>query len=432
MNQSVTDQSIWPLPLSRAHDARQGGEQLLLRGYDIDDELIVYDRRGFFVATPEGSQFVFFKFPGLPGYNSFHQFARTLNRPDLIRRILSGEADTPDPQLTAPPTVDFNLKISGSEANRSAKLNVTATSDVGLEKVLVFVDGCLTARLSVEGQRASQQATIALGPEARWVTLVSVDTSGHESVAKGQALPGAGATSVNRLFAVAIGTDTYEDKGKLEQLAGAKADAGNFAKAVKGIERSVYANVDVTSFLDATNLRSALPHKLREIVAAASDKDTIMLFAAGHGVRDDDGKFYLITRETLVDRLPSTAISWDEIAAALDGAKARVFAFLDACQSGAAGNGGANDDAVAALFNRHASITVIAAAKGRQFSYEENNAGRFTTALVRAITTNRNLTDTNGNGAIRACGALPCAKEESSHRHRRKANPMDCAEHDGW
>ena len=28
LNQSVTDQSIWPLPLSRAHDARQGGEQL--------------------------------------------------------------------------------------------------------------------------------------------------------------------------------------------------------------------------------------------------------------------------------------------------------------------------------------------------------------------------------------------------------------------
>ena len=76
-----------------------------------------------------------------------------------------------------------------------------------------------------------------------------------------------------------------------------------------------------------------------------------MLFAAGHGVRDDNGKFYLIARDTLVGRLASTAISWDEIAAALDGAKARVFVFLDACQSGATGNGGANDDAVAALLN---------------------------------------------------------------------------------
>ena len=147
-------------------------ERLVLRGFDIDDELIIYDQRGYFVATPEGSQFVYFKFPGLPGYSSFHQFARTLNRPDLIRRILSGEADTPDPQLAAPPTVDFNLTISGSEANRSTNLNVTATSDIGLEKVLVFVDGSLAAHAPVEGQKASpERRSVSLGL-SRWVTLV--------------------------------------------------------------------------------------------------------------------------------------------------------------------------------------------------------------------------------------------------------------------
>ena len=55
---------------------------------------------------------------------------------------------------------------------------------------------------------------------------------------------------------------------------------------------------------------------------------------------------------------------------------------------------------------------MIAAAKGRQFSYEENNAGRFTTALVRAITTNRNLTDTNGNGAIELAELYRVLKRE--------------------
>ena len=82
----------------------------------------------------------------------------------------------------------------------------------------MFVDGSLTTQLPVEGRKASPQATVALGPEARWVTLVSVDTTGHESVAKGQALPGAGAPTVSRLLAVAIGTDPYDDKDNLEQL----------------------------------------------------------------------------------------------------------------------------------------------------------------------------------------------------------------------
>jgi hypothetical protein len=53
---------------------------IVLRGFDIDDELVVYDPQGYYAATPEGAQFVFLKFPGIPGYNSFQQFARTLER----------------------------------------------------------------------------------------------------------------------------------------------------------------------------------------------------------------------------------------------------------------------------------------------------------------------------------------------------------------
>jgi caspase domain-containing protein len=88
------------------------------------------------------------------------------------------------------------------------------------------------------------------------------------------------------------------------------------------------------------------------------------------------------------------SISWAEIAKALDGAKARVFVLLDACQSGAAADGGSNDDAVTALLSQKASITVIAAAKGRQYSLELGTGGAFTTALVRAITEDRKAIST--------------------------------------
>ncbi len=45
-----------------------------------DDELVLYDQRGYYAATPEGARFVYLKFPGLPGYNSFQQFARVLEQ----------------------------------------------------------------------------------------------------------------------------------------------------------------------------------------------------------------------------------------------------------------------------------------------------------------------------------------------------------------
>jgi uncharacterized caspase-like protein len=89
-----------------------------------------------------------------------------------------------------------------------------------------------------------------------------------------------------------------------------------------------------------------------------------------------------------------------------------VFVLLDACQSGAAADGGSNDDAVAALLGQKASITVIAAAKGRQESLELGTGGAFTTALVRAITEDRRATDTNNNGSIELAELYDAVKRQ--------------------
>ena len=376
-------------------------EKLVLRGFEIDDELVVYDPRGYYVASPEGAQFVYLKFPGLPGYNSFQQFAGTLNRPDLIKAVLGGKVETPDPLLTAPPKLGLEVDIAGTGAGRSAKLALTAASSVGLDKVRVFIDGRLEGEHAVTGGAGTREVTVSLLPEARWVTAVAVDTKGYQSVPQGRSLAGAGRATTSRLFAIAVGTDRYDDKDNIQQLAVAKADAQNFANSLPGLKGGAYGNVEVVSFLDAAGLRENLPAKIREVVAKAGDRDTIMLFAAGHGFRDaSTGQFFLATRESRVDNLQATSIGWAEIATALDGAKARVIVFLDACHSGAAGGGGTNDDAVTTLLSGKTSITVIAAAKGRQESLEFASGGAFTTALVKAFTGDRKATDSNANGAI--------------------------------
>jgi uncharacterized caspase-like protein len=150
----------------------------------------------------------------------------------------------------------------------------------------------------------------------------------------------------------------------------------------------------------------------------------ILANASGHGFRDaSTGRLYLVTRDTRRERVTETSISWAEIAEALDGAKARVFVFLDACQSGAAADGGSNDDAVTALLSQKASITVIAAAKGRQYSLELGTGGAFTTALVRAITEDRKATDTNNNGAIELAELYDAVKRQVVTKTRGKQPP---------
>ncbi len=82
-----------------------------------------------------------------------------------------------------------------------------------------------------------------------------------------------------------------------------------------------------------------------------------------------------------------------------------MIVVLDSCQSGIAGKEafGTNDDLVSALFTKSgAPLVVLAASKGRQFSEEigKGGGGRFTNALVAAITSERASYDTDHSGLI--------------------------------
>jgi uncharacterized caspase-like protein len=88
-----------------------------------------------------------------------------------------------------------------------------------------------------------------------------------------------------------------------------------------------------------------------------------------------------------------------EIAKALDGSKARAIILLDACHSGAA-DSGTNDDAVSSLIKSGTQSRQPQRADRKVRRTPRLGGGRFTTALVQAISPDRKATDTNRNGAI--------------------------------
>ncbi|MBN9022978.1 MAG: caspase family protein, partial [Rhizobiales bacterium] len=118
-----------------------------------------------------------------------------------------------------------------------------------------------------------------------------------------------------------------------------------------------------------------------------------------------DGAFYLATTGTDTARLAETAIPWSRLATELAKARGRVLVLLDACRSSAAGSLplADNDEAVRGLQNALPSgLVVLSASKGRENSVEsaELKSGLFTHAVLRAISSDRDTTDLNGNGAI--------------------------------
>jgi hypothetical protein len=371
----------------------------VLRGVFLDDELVVFDSKGYYMATPEGAQFVFLKFPGQPGYHSLRQFAKSLSRPDVIKGDLIGQSDPHEPHLTVPPQISITAEAAGANGSRPTRAHIEAFTPGELRTIRVFFDGRRSKELSASGNHFT--ADIAI-PESReyWLTVVAVDTKGYESVAKSVSLKPSNVSADGRLFVVGVGTDSYLDQ-RIPQLNFARSDAKRIISAVTNSKTTYYRSVSATEIYDATALRRKLSESIRNISSIATDRDTLMLFVAGHGLRAN-GEFYLVAHDTKLDNLAETAVAWSDIASALRGTSARVVVLLDACQSGAAANVATNDDAVQDLISNAGPITVIAASKGGQSSIEQAGVGGgvFTTALVHALTDERSKVDTNHNGVV--------------------------------
>jgi uncharacterized caspase-like protein len=168
--------------------------------------------------------------------------------------------------------------------------------------------------------------------------------------------------------------------------------------------------VQTTSLLDAQVTSERVLTSVREAARSTGPDDTLLVFYAGHGVDDRSGEasnagLLLTTSATRMEDLKATSVSWAELAGALAEARGRIVLILDACHSGLAGSDAfaTNDDAVSVLMTRAGAPTVIlAGAKGRQFSYEDSNAGGgiFTAAIAAVISEARAAYDRDRNGVI--------------------------------
>jgi Caspase domain len=401
----------------------RSGKQVLSGNY-VDDELAIYDPNGYYISTYEGSQFVFLKFPGLPGYLPFKQFAKSLNRPDIVKGIFYGSESTAGPEISPPPRLALAAQGSPGKPG-TLHLSMRGSSMRELAMLRLFVDGQLWNQRALSGHGLAIEEEFIIPAQSRWLTAVASDVSGSESIPVAVEIPRDQRPGSRKLFLAAIGTDTYSNLPGDLQLHFAVADAKNFVAAVKAQNSGYYKAVEAIPFLDSNGLKKDLPNRLRSIAQAAKQDDTIMLFVSGHGYRSPDNKLYLVLRETKVDRLEETALSWDDLAGAFDGTKARIIVFIDACHSGAIPYGGTNDEIADALLAKKVPFTVIAAAKGRQESFEDNRlgGGLFTSAIVKAITSQRAATDTNQNGVIELSELYSKIKPEVLVRMKGEQTP---------
>jgi len=369
----------------------------VLSGRIADDEIIVWNNKYQFDSTAEGASLVELRFPGTEGQFSFQLFGRALRVENLAARTLAGLEILPPAPIGIPPEISGTLSTTDGRLAIEAQL---ASSD-GLKRVLVYFDGTMVEEISASGLTARLVHDLARPLGARWASVVVEDLHGLVGRPLNIDL-GRDPRGNSRLELMAVGIDYYTDRG-LPSLNFAKGDAERFFEGVATVHQ-VNEPIILT---DRGATPDAVLAGVEDLIGRIEPGGHGILFLAGHGLRGDDGEFYLGTSETDLDDLPGTALAWSRLASAVRDVRGRLTIVIDACHSGAATGDylATNDDAVNALSGLdRGNITVIAASKGRELSGEDGEVGGgvFTQALVQVMTTDRILFDVNENGVLEA------------------------------
>ena len=211
-------------------------------------------------------------------------------------------------------------------------------------------------------------------------------------------------------YALLIGNSEYQD-GKLHKLALPEADVSSL--------ELVLNNKSIGVFDEVKTLINPYWYQVRPIITKFFKNrdrgDFLVVFFAGHGVKDRDGHLYLTFHDTDPDDLEGTAIPDSFIAGQIDRSLAESqLLILDCCYSGAFGRnaraGLGTPVGIREVYSnvlddvRGAGRMILTATDAIQFAWEGNEVfgvttnSIFTNALIQGL--REGLADLDGNGAI--------------------------------
>lgn len=378
------------------HDAKAG--TTLLEGRFVDDEIVAWSPDLRFDSTAEGANYVALRFPGQPGEFTFQQFRKQLRSAGHVQEVMGRRQQVGQAAVQVPPG------LSGLIEERGNRL-VGALDVRDAVELRVYQDGLRTDTIPVDAGATSAAFDVQRVDGVRWVSILATGKEGLVSRPLGREVS-RGSAALTKLHVLTVGVDQYASSD-LPGLRFAAADARTLRNAFGSLEGNSLELGMIESLVDGAATPDAILAKAREIIAAAGPGETVVFSFAGHGVTGPDGRFYMATTQTDPAKVTATALAWDDLAAVLKNARARVVVFLDACHSGAAGTGlfATNDIAAQGLLDQIPSgLLVFSASKGRQLSEEmaQLGGGVFSNAVADVIARERGAYDLDGNGAIEA------------------------------
>jgi hypothetical protein len=268
----------------------------------------------------------------------------------------------------APVTNVRTLLASGSSAQRNLVVGARPAAEGEREVVLEIPPEDTDIRIVAENRYGASVPTV-----------IRIHYTGpRPGVAQGN------------LYVLAAGVSRYDNPDY--NLGLPAKDARDFVDTLLRQRGAQYAEVKVRLLQDKEASRGALEEGLAWLRQSMTQRDTAIVFLAGHGINDGP-TYYYMTRDANLQQLAGSALPFTTIRSTLTALQGRVMLFVDTCHSGNVigrlGNRQARDatSAINELASAENGLVVFASSTGGQLSQENADWGNgaFTKAVVEGL-----------------------------------------------
>ncbi len=373
----------------------------------VNGEWVAWTPEGYYAASPGGEKLIGWSVAN--GANEFatyypaERFAKFFRRPDIIQKAfqVGSLAEVLFSLDTKPAEIEKVLLPSAKLTlveQRGTQVTVKASATAGSkDKPIVSMRLMLDGRPLPDGKGVwtiakdrPAEAEIAMeipGGLHEFKLLVKTEDGATVSdplVVKGPKVAGMQPT----IHRVCIGVNDYDDAGL--KLSSATKDAEAVFAALQTDcvgpnNRFGAAKGELLLNKDAS--RERVKTALAAVRKAAKPGDLVVVFFAGHGIKQNEF-FYLLTREADVTKdLKGASVSGDDLRKSLAEIECPVLLILDACHSAGAVKSfrPATDDLTRSLTDDSVGVTVMSAAMAHEVAGATSENGYFTSGLLKGL-----------------------------------------------
>lgn len=410
----------------RWHRASDGVEQLAFFPHADKQRWVMWTPSGYYDASPGAENLIGWHVNNgkdhAADFFPASRFRDRFYRPDVLAQILntqdeadavrlanaeSGRRQTATASIAdvLPPVVEIISPASDVAVKTTTvkvRYNVRTLADAPVTGMRVRVNGqAVSAERALKlKNNAASEIDVEIPEQDSEIQLFAENKNGVSTAAvlrvtwAGKKAPAASAENLfkPKLYVLAVGVSKYKNPDY--NLGLAAKDAKDFAAVLKKQQGRLYGEVVVKLLTDDSATRDDVVDGLDWLKQQVTARDVGMMFIAGHGMNDNQGKYFFLPHNADPDKLLRTGVAQTDIRDTLNSLAGKAVFFVDTCHAGNAlgtsktrAIGSTTDAFINELGSAENGVVVFSSSTGKQLS-QENAAwgnGAFTKAVVEGL-----------------------------------------------